>query len=148
VHSVEGSTPVNITPFRCEMSAPTNQQLIHGVYLIFTVTNLTDNPLQLLRWYTPFEGFLSKLFIIKNKVGEPLNYNGMMVKRSTASNDDYLILPAKEKVKITLNLTQAYSLSSGEYTVQLFPKNLQYLQHEEHLTTQCSANILKIKVFP
>ena len=145
-HSVEGFSPVDVKPFRCEMSAPAEQQLSHGVYLTFTVINLTDHELQLLSWYTPFEGFLSDLFIIKSDVGDPLGYNGMMVKRSTPSIEDYLILPAKDKVEITLDLTQAYALTQGEYTVQLALKNWHYMQEEVSLTNQCLTNSLKIKI--
>jgi len=142
----KGDTSVHVSPFQCEMSASTNQQLNHGVILNFTITNITDHSLKLLTWYTPLEGFLSKLFIIKNEIDETLNYNGMMVKRSTPTNEDYLVLATKEKVKITLNLTQAYSFIAGEYTVQLSPKNWQYIQDKTLLTTQCLANKLKIKV--
>jgi hypothetical protein len=128
------------------MSASKEQQLSNGIYLTVTVTNLTDHKLQLLSWYTPFEGFLSDLFIIKNEAGEPLDYNGMMVKRSKPSIDDYLVFPAKKKIEITLDLTQAYSLIQGEYTVQLASKNWHYMNHENSLTSQCLANRLKIKV--
>lgn len=150
-HSVEGLTPVDIKPvsvepFRCKMSAPVEQPLSHGVYLTFTVTNLTEHKLQLLNWYTPFEGFLSDLFIIKDHVGDPLAYNGMMVKRSSPSIEDYLVLSAKDKVEITLNLTQAYSITPGEYTVQLAQKNWHYLLHKTSLKNQCSTNLLNIKV--
>lgn len=145
-YSVEGFTPVDVKPFQCEMSAPAEQQLSHGVYLTFTVTNVTDHKLQLLSWYTPFEGFLSDLFIIKSDAGDPVDYNGMMVKRSKPSIEDYVVLPAKEKVEITLDLTQAYSLIQGEYTVQLVSKNWNYMHYEGSLTSQCLANKLKIKV--
>jgi hypothetical protein len=150
-HSVEGHTAVDIKtvsvePFQCEISATVEQKLSHGVYLSLTVTNLTEHKLQLLSWYTPFEGFLSDLFIIKDHVGELLVYNGMMVKRSSPSIEDYLVLSAKDKVKITLDLTQAYSITPGEYTVQLVPKNWHYLHHEVSLTNQCSTNQLSIKV--
>ena len=145
-HSVEGFSPVDVKPFRCEISASAEQQLSHGVYLTFTVTNLTDHELQLLSWYTPFEGFLSDLFIIKSDAGDPLDYNGMMVKRSKPSIEDYLILPTKKKVEITLDLTQAYSLTQGEYTVQLASKNWHYTHHEASLTSQCLANRFKIKI--
>ena len=145
-HSVEGFTPVEVKPFRCEISTSAEQQLSHGVYLTFTVINLTDHELQLLSWYTPFEGFLSDMFIIEGDVGDPLGYNGMMVKRSTPSIEDYLILPAKDKVEITLDLTQAYALTQGEYTVQLASKNWHYKHHETSLTSQCLANSFKIKI--
>lgn len=145
-HSAKGDTPVNDNSFLCEMSAPTKQQLSHGVHLTFTVINLTDHKLKLLSWYTPLEGFLSDLFIIKSDVGDLLKYNGMMVKRSKPTLEDYLILPAKEKVEISLDLTQVYSLSQGEYTVRLASKNWHYIYHETSFISRCLANKLTIKV--
>ena len=145
-HSAKGDTPVNDNSFLCEMFAPAKQQLDHGVYILFTVTNLTDHKLQLLTWYTPFEGFLSDLFIIKSDVGDQLKYNGMMVKRVKPSFEDYLILPAKEKVEITLDLTQVYSLTQGEYTVHLASKNWHYISNQTSFISRCLANKLSIKV--
>ena len=145
-YSVQGYTAVDVKPFRCEMSAPVVQQLSQGVYLIFTITNLTDHKLKLLSWYTPFEGFLSDLFIIESDVGEPLDYNGMMVKRSKPTIDDYVVLLAKEKAEVKLDLTQVYTLAQGEYTVQLASRSWRYMQQELSFTNQCVANRLKIKV--
>lgn len=145
-HSVEGHTPVDVKPFECEISAPTKQLLSHGIYVTFTVTNLTEHKLKLLSWYTPFEGFLSDLFIIKSNVGEQLEYNGMMVKRFKPSLEDYLKLPAKEKVEITLDLTQVYSLTQGEYTVHLASKNWHYISNQTSFISRCLANKLSIKV--
>ena len=146
VHSVVGASTVIVNPFRCEMSATAEQQLSAGVYLNFSITNLTKQPLKLLTWYTPFEGFLSKLFIIKDNEGKPLTYHGIMVKRLTPTAEDYLVLPPKEKIAITLNLTKAYSLTSGKYSVQLAPKSWQYLQGKSQLTSQCLVHPLNINI--
>ena len=144
-YSVEGSTEVNAKTFRCDMSV-IGQKLSRGVYLKFTVTNLTNHKLRLLSWYTPLEGFLSDLFIIKNETDESLDYNGIMVKRNNPSHDDYLVLSSEESVDVTLDLTQAYPLVQGEYTVQLASKSWSYIQDQIPLTSLCSSDSLKIKV--
>jgi len=76
--------------------------------------------MRLLMWHTPFEGFFSDLFMIKNRnTGEQLNYQGPMVKRLKPQLEDYLSISANEISSITLNLSLAYVFTQGNYQLHL-----------------------------
>lgn len=108
----------------CTISIDSLPLSAEAVILEFTLTNSLDKKLELLAWYTPFEGFLSDLFVIINKeTGEPLIYQGPMVKRIQPDIEDYLTLPAMKTMSTTLNLSQAYQFSTGSYLVKLKRNN-------------------------
>jgi hypothetical protein len=83
-----------------------------------TITNHSKSDIQILSWFTPFEGFLSHMFDVKFN-GNLLTYQGPMVKRGTPTFEDYFILPAGAARTTKINLGLIYDLSqSGEYSVQ------------------------------
>jgi hypothetical protein len=115
----------------CTISIDSLPLSAEAVMLEFTLTNTLDKKLELLTWYTPFEGFLSDLFVIINKeTGEPLIYQGPMVKRIQPDIEDYFPLPAMKKMSTTLNLSQAYQFSTGSYLVKLKRNNF-YLKSDK-----------------
>jgi len=122
---------MNPIALSCTMSIDSLTLSAEAVMLEFTLTNSLDKKLELLTWYTPFEGFLSDLFVIINKeTGEPLIYQGPMVKRIQPDIEDYLTLPAMKTMSTTLNLSQTYQFSTGSYLVKLKRNNF-YLKSDK-----------------
>jgi len=122
---------MNPIALSCTMSIDSLPLSAEAVMLEFTLTNSLDKKLELLTWYTPFEGFLSDLFVIINKeTGEPLIYQGPMVKRIQPDIEDYLTLPAMKTMSTTLNLSQTYQFSTGSYLVKLKRNNF-YLKSDK-----------------
>jgi len=117
---------MDIQPVKCEMNILAKQQLRQGVYARFSLTNLLEEEIELLTWYTPFEGFLSDLFIITNSEDQKLTYQGMMVKRGIPELSDYLPLKPHETTTINMELSKAYRFSKNTFTVKLKPTQLTY----------------------
>lgn len=103
------------------------------VFLNFSAKNPYDKKMKLLMWYTPFEGFLSDLFIIRNsKTNQQLTYQGPMVKRLQPQPDDYLLISPNEVSSTTLNLSLAYHFKPGHYQLKLKSHTLHY--EDKHLS--------------
>jgi len=85
----------------------------------FQLTNRLDQPLWLLRWNTPYEGWRGTILSVRLQ-GQELPYHGPMVKRGDPVAGDYLRLRAGESQIVGLDLSQAYDLSKpGLYTVKI-----------------------------
>ncbi len=117
----------------CSISINSTPLSTDQVSLNFSLQNPYDRNMRLLIWYTPFEGFFSDLFMIKNRnTGEQLNYQGPMVKRLQPQLEDYLSISANEISSITLNLSLAYAFTQGNYQLHL-KKNIFHFE-DDNLT--------------
>ncbi|WDE06779.1 hypothetical protein SG34_007715 [Thalassomonas viridans] len=135
----------NKTPFECRISLADKQGLKAGVWIHFTISNTSDQDLELLSWYTPFEGFMAELFVIKDAQGEALVYQGPKVKRLTPQPSDFLSIPAHSELDTELDLTLVYPLTTGKYTISLAPRRLEYktrAQDTDLLPFYCPAQEL------
>lgn len=131
----------------CKISLVSPQNLTEGVFVTFSVYNQSNENLSLLSWYTPFEGFLSNLFIILDSNGVQLNYQGPMVKRATPLASNFIELLAKKKATVTLDLTQAYPLSKGSFSVQLLRTQLQLKDKSANLRNiTCSVELALLQI--
>ena len=145
INSLQAQAYMNEQKFDCTLSLPSPQRIEQGILLEFNIQNNTEKDILLLSWYTPFEGFLSNLFIITDNTGKKLNYKGAMVKRFSPEPEDYIKLTSKEKFSIQLDLTQAYQFSKGTFSLQLKQQNIQYkYQNSELMNFSC--NIEKVSV--
>ena len=106
----------------CELSPSDIPFTKKEVLLRYTVTNHSTQAYSLLTWYTPLEGFLSKLFTIYDNKNKELVYKGPMVKRSLPHQDDYVTLKPQQSTVIEINLAVAYPLNAGNYTIALINK--------------------------
>jgi len=76
-------------------------------------------PVEVLRYFTPFEGILGEIFDIRRQ-GEPVPYEGPMVKRGAPGDEDWLALPAGQELSAAVDLSEAWNLTQpGEYQLQL-----------------------------
>jgi len=154
-----GHTPVNRViaetmannkaPFECRISLTDKQTLETGVWITFTITNTSGQDLELLSWYTPFEGFMAELFMIKDSAGIPLIYQGPKVKRLTPQPSDFISIPAHSELDTELDLTLVYPLATGKYSVNLIPRRLEYKPREQNadlLPFYCPAQELTLEI--
>ncbi|WDD97834.1 hypothetical protein [Thalassomonas actiniarum] len=116
----------NKAPFQCRISLADKQVLEAGVWINFTISNTSDQDLELLSWYTPFEGFMGELFVIKDVEGKTLSYQGPKVKRLTPQPSDFISISAHSELDTGLDLTLVYPLSKGSYSISLKPRRLEY----------------------
>jgi hypothetical protein len=106
-------------PLECRMEAMRPQIAGGPTGIRFQLINRMEEPLSMLRWNTPFEGWRGTILSVSLQ-GRELPYHGPMVKRGDAVTGDYLRLRAGESQIIGLDLSQAYDLSKpGLYTVKV-----------------------------
>lgn len=122
----ETMTTNNKTPFKCQVSLADEQVLETGIWINFTISNTSTRDFELLSWYTPFEGFMADLFVIKDNKGKTLEYQGPKVKRLTPQPSDFISISAHDELDTELDLTLVYPLSKGNYSISLRPRELKY----------------------
>ena len=124
--TVQAITTMKEDTLHCELKVSSPQNLIDGVFVTFSIINKSSDNIKLLTWYTPFEGFMSDLFVISDAADQNMLYQGAMVKRSSPQLEDFIAIASKEKKQFRLDLSTGYKLEKGRYKLQLKKTNLQY----------------------
>jgi hypothetical protein len=84
----------------------------------FQLTNRREQPVWMLRWNTPWEGWSGTVFSVSLQ-GPELPYRGILAKRGDPGAAEYVKLRAGESMITGLDLSQAYDMSKpGLYTVK------------------------------
>ena len=87
-----------------------------GPALQATVHNAGTRSLRLLRWGTPFEGTWRAPIVRIERDGQPLDYQGPMVKRRAPQLRDHLTLKPGQTVQAVLPLAPAWGIDTpGQY---------------------------------
>ena len=106
-------------PLRVSMIAAqaSNGGFLGGVEV--TITNTSNHTVRVPKWELPSDFMEAKLFQV-SRDGQPVQYEGQMIKRGLPQASDFAILRAGETVRTTVDLTGSYDMSkSGEYVVTL-----------------------------
>jgi peptidyl-Lys metalloendopeptidase len=86
--------------------------------LKFTLTNNSNESVNVLKWATPLEGIYDDMFWVK-KQEEAAVYLGRIMKRGAPKAEDYVTLDPKESISSDFDLAEFYDISnSGNYTVE------------------------------
>ena len=103
--------------FKAALAVPEEIPLCSPVELEFMVTNLSDQAVYLLDWYTPLEGILGDIFrVIHN--GQELEYLGPQVTRMTPLADQYVLIEAGGSKMVVVDLSSVYDFSQvGQYEI-------------------------------
>lgn len=89
------------------------------VILRLTLNNSGEQPLEVLQYYTAFEGILGEIFSIQYG-DESLSYQGPLVKRGPPTDEDWLLLEPGAELTAEVDLNGAWNLERpGDYTLQL-----------------------------
>ncbi|NMO22485.1 peptidase M35 [Pyxidicoccus fallax] len=89
-----------------------------SVLVTVTLTNVTSQPVRLLKWHTPVDGLLEDLFVVEAD-GVAAEYNGRHYKWATPEAHDWLRLAPGESSTSTVDLATIYDLSrTGQYTLR------------------------------
>ena len=115
------SAPAAASPasgLRCALEAPAHAAAGGPVMLRFTVTNTGPEPLQLLRWNTPFEAGWFAPFVAVTRDGQALRWQGPVLKRGDPAAEDYFRLEPGAARTAELDLALPVDLSRpGRYRV-------------------------------
>lgn len=134
-------------PISCKLKIAVDQHIVDGIFVNFILLNQSDSDLSVLTWYTPLEGFYSKIFIITDQYGDEVPYLGPMAKRTKPTSVDYQLIRAKGNVAALLDLSAAYDLMPGKYKLQLNKKTLQVIENDMPMSIcQCQTQTLAFSV--
>jgi hypothetical protein len=86
----------------------------------FVLSNPSREPVWVLKWNTPLEGWRGSVFTLTGPDGTELPYTGPMVKRGDPSRDEYVQIPSGGTVEAVIDLANVYDLSKpGRYRLQV-----------------------------
>lgn len=118
--------------------------------ITFYVSNNSNVAVRMLIWNTPLESELSADVFTVTLDGMPVAYQGRMVKRSSPSDKDYLIIPAHERVESQVDMAVYYAMSEpGEYQVRFTPATIDgQARLNEQTPVQLDATTLTLRIDP
>jgi len=103
----------------CNLKIDPSIQLGQPVMLQLTLHNSTSQSLEVLQYFTPFEGILGEIFELHFN-GEPLSYRGPLVKRGPPLDEDWLRLEPGGDLSAEVDISHAWNLGrKGGYRLQL-----------------------------
>jgi peptidyl-Lys metalloendopeptidase len=106
-------------PLECRVEAARPRIAGAPIAMRFQLTNRSEQPLWMLRWNTPWDGWRGTIFDVSFQ-GQDLPYQGAMVKRGDPTAEEYVKFRAGESMIIGLDLSQAYDMSKpGTYRVKV-----------------------------
>ena len=120
IHCTKAAVPdTPAQPLECRIE-PVSPLLAGGpVALRFSLVNRTAEPLWVLRWNTPLEGWRGTLFTVTAN-GTEIPYQGPMLKRGDPRPADYVEIPAGESASATVDLSEVYEIGQpGRYEVKV-----------------------------
>jgi len=104
-----------MSEIRCDLSVAKTSRIDAPLLLNMTLTNESSDPLFILTWQTPFDGWRGE-FLALSLAGQALEYQGIKVKRGAPAPSDYLQLQPGQQASAEIDLTQAYLLNQrGQY---------------------------------
>lgn len=80
--------------------------------IVYTLSNTTATPMQVLRWMTPLDGVDNDLFDVYQN-GERIAYTGRLVKRPAPTAADYVEIKPGESLSAEVDLTAVYDMRKG-----------------------------------
>jgi len=119
VTSTKPATNQVDTALITKLSIPANVSMGAPVEMTFTVYNPTDTIKTFCKWHTPFEPLMSKYLDITSNEGVEASYKGPMAKRiMPPPADSYMSIKPKDSLMVKVDLTKAYDIKPGNYTIK------------------------------
>lgn len=95
---------------------------VESPMVVFHVSNVSDEAVNMLKWNTPLETELSADVFEVRRDGQPVEYLGRMVKRGTPAEGDFISIPPGGRVNVIIDLARYYDMSEpGHYSVSYKP---------------------------
>lgn len=116
------------------------------VNLKFTLTNTTETPLYILKWYTPLEGIAGEIFKI-TRDGQAVPYEGILASRGFPTRDSYVFINAGESVSAVVDLGTSFDFSeAGTYQIGFISPQISHIARsaEEFAKTEDDLGPVRI----
>ncbi len=108
-----------MTDITCELITTKTLVLGQSVKIETILSNNTIEDIQLLQYYTPYEGILGDIFSIQYKDSE-LSYQGPLVKRGPPTDADWLNIEPNSHLASHVDLNLAWDFNQpGWYEIKL-----------------------------
>ncbi|MCP4654416.1 MAG: protease [bacterium] len=140
----------------CRIEVESSYRAGAPVILRFSLRNPSDQSFFVLRWQTPLEGLLGRVFAIEREDWK-VPYRGPMFKRADPTPEEYVEIPPQVAVSMVVDLATAYDLSEpGEYRVE-FASQLHDVAVEEsevprprdrHEAVELDCNGVTVHILP
>jgi peptidyl-Lys metalloendopeptidase len=113
------------------LEAPSSLRNGEAVPVTFTLTNHSPEKLYVLTWYTPLEGILGEIFLVKRD-GQAIPYEGPLVMRGDPLPEHYVLLEPGASVSAEVDLATVYNFSqAGEYTIEFLSPRISHVAKTE-----------------
>ncbi len=97
----------------------------------FTVENVSDIPIYVLKWYTPLEGIAGEIFRVTHD-GQVVPYEGILASRMPPTADAYVFLNPGESASAVVDLSKSYNFSQlGEYRIKFISPRISHIARTE-----------------
>lgn len=102
----------------------------------FLLKNNAEEPVYLLKWYTPLEGIAGNIFEV-TRDGQEIPYIGILASRGAPTPESYVFLEPGEKVTAEVNIAEAYDfMQPGLYTIKFRSPLISHIaRSEEEMAT-------------
>jgi hypothetical protein len=100
-----------VVELKLAVKASGGQPIVH-----IALANHGKGPVKVLHALATEQEMFGKLFDVRDAAsGEPLAYQGIMVKRGPLTEDDYLVLPPGARRRNAIDLGRAYAFKPGRH---------------------------------
>jgi peptidyl-Lys metalloendopeptidase len=103
------------------LAVPAAQQDKEVGKIVFSMQNVGDQPISVLKWKTPFVEaggrLASNIFVVSDSAGKPVSYIGRNVKFVNMNADSFIELRPGQSITKTIDIAQDYAMSDGSYSV-------------------------------
>ena len=97
------------------------------VEITFTLTNTSDTPLYVLKWYTPLEGIAGEIFRV-TRDGQTIPYEGILAYRDSPLPEDYILLNPNQSIKASMHFEPSYDFSKpGNYEIKFLSPRISHV---------------------
>ena len=127
---VDSDSPNGLIAF-IEVHEPIQQGDGEPIIVKFLLKNISEDPLYLLRWYTPLEGIAGEIFDV-TRDGQKVPFIGLLAYRGDPTPESYVLLNPGEEVTAEVNIAEAYDFSEpGRYTITFRSPLISHLARSE-----------------
>ena len=108
----------------CEITGKGDYRSGEPAIFEFRLENLSNRAIYILKWHTPLEGILSRIFKV-TRDGEELDYLGLMVRRGDPIAEEYEEIAPGKSASASFDLAKAYDVTpAGKYRLEFVSRIL------------------------
>jgi len=122
---------------------PTNGEIVN---LKFTLKNVSENPLYILKWYTPLEGFAGRIFRV-TRDGQEIPYEGIEASRGAPLAEEYVYLEPGESTSAIVDLASVYDFSvAGTYRIAFISPHVSQIAFTENEMAKSVDDLVPVEM--